>query len=155
MSGTRVERVRSEAEQFTKAQRRPTTSANKTPVQVQIQPGKPGKLTEAYGEPPEWVKRDRGHTRNLLHRGPLLGEGGFARVYAATEHCDGTLKALKVISKDQLKTTKNRGKLFAEIKLHQSMKHENIVQFDECFEDHENVYMVMELCPNGVSLCQI
>jgi serine/threonine protein kinase len=112
---------------------------------------KVGKLTQQYGEPPALVKRDRGHTRNLLHRGPLLGEGGFARVYSAVEAVDGTSKALKVISKQQLKTTKNRGKLFAEIKLHQAMAHDNIVRFEECFEDHENVYMVMELCHNGAS----
>lgn len=80
----------------------------------------------------------------------MLGEGGFARVYSAIEEADGTLKAIKVISKDQLKTTKNRGKLFAEIKLHQAMSHINIVRFEECFEDTENVYMVMEVCSNGV-----
>lgn len=122
----------------------------KAQTHFELQPARPGKLTEAYGEPPAVIKRDRGQTGHLLHRGPLLGEGGFARVYAAVEDCDGTQKALKVISKEQLTTTKNRGKLFAEIKLHQSMRHENIVRFDECFEDSENVYMVMELCPRGV-----
>jgi serine/threonine protein kinase len=111
---------------------------------------KVGKLTTRYGEPPALVKRDRGQMRNLLHRGPLLGEGGFARVYSAVEAVDGTAKALKVISKLQLKTAKNKGKLFAEIKLHQAMAHENIVRFEECFEDYENVYMVMEICHGGV-----
>lgn len=110
-----------------------------------------GKLTQQYGEPPLIITRDRGNTGSLLHRGALLGEGGFARVYGATEATDGTAKALKVISKEQLKTTKNRGKLFAEIKLHQAMSHQSIVRFEECFEDSINVYMVLEICPNGVS----
>jgi polo-like kinase 1 len=30
------------------------------------------------------------------------------------------------------------------------LSHPNIVRFDDCFEDEENVYMVLELCENGV-----
>lgn len=41
--------------------------------------------------------------------------------------------------------------LFAEIKIHKSLHHPNIVDFEECFEDEENVYMVLELCEGGVS----
>lgn len=29
------------------------------------------------------------------------------------------------------------------------MIHPNIVRFNECFEDDENVYMILELCPRG------
>ena len=112
---------------------------------------KKGKLTAQFGEPPETIVRERGHGHCTLHRGKLLGEGGFARVYEVREDGTDNIKAIKVISKDQLKTTKNRGKLFAEIKLHQAMAHPNIVHFEECFEDTENVYMVMQICPNGVS----
>ena len=111
---------------------------------------KGGKLTAQYGEPPEIIKRTRGNRELLLRRGVLLGEGGFARVYTAMEVENGQTKAIKVIDKDQLQTTKNRGKLFAEIKLHQAMCHTNIVRFEECFEDDQNVYMVMEVCTNGV-----
>lgn len=32
------------------------------------------------------------------------------------------------------------------------LSHPNIVRFDDCFEDEENVYMVLELCENGVSI---
>lgn len=31
------------------------------------------------------------------------------------------------------------------------LKHPHIVRFDDCFEDEENVYMVLELCDHGVS----
>lgn len=41
--------------------------------------------------------------------------------------------------------------LWAEIKLHQMLRHPNIVRFEDCFEDEENVYMVLELCDHGVS----
>lgn len=78
----------------------------------------------------------------------FLGEGGFARVYEAKD-ARNVRHAIKVINKNALKTTKNRTKLFAEIKIHKSLHHPNIVTFEECFEDEENVYMVLELCEGG------
>ena len=43
----------------------------------------------------------------------------------------------------------NRDQLYAEIKIHKALNHSNIVRFLDCFEDEENVYMTLELCPNG------
>ena len=31
------------------------------------------------------------------------------------------------------------------------LDHPNVVRFEDCFEDAENVYMVLELCEHGVS----
>jgi serine/threonine protein kinase len=45
----------------------------------------------------------------------------------------------------------NTCQLWAEIKLHQMLAHPHIVRFEDCFEDADNVYMVLELCENGVS----
>ncbi|ORY92413.1 hypothetical protein BCR35DRAFT_297802 [Leucosporidium creatinivorum] len=104
-----------------------------------------GKLTEQWGPPPNLIRRDN----DWLQRGQLLGEGGFARVYLSTEPDGVTTKALKVIAKEQLKSTKNKSKLFGEIKIHQAMQHPNIVSFEHCFEDEGNVYMQLELCSNG------
>jgi cell cycle serine/threonine-protein kinase CDC5/MSD2 len=39
--------------------------------------------------------------------------------------------------------------LYAEIKIHKSLNHPNIVNFQDCFEDDANVYMTLELCHNG------
>ncbi|GAA5849655.1 hypothetical protein JCM8547_000523 [Rhodosporidiobolus lusitaniae] len=103
------------------------------------------KLTEQWGEPPSQIRREN----CWLQRGELLGEGGFARVYLCTEPDGITYKALKVIDKQQLKSTKTKSKLFAEIKIHQAMQHPNIIAFEHCFEDDSNVYMQLELCSNG------
>ncbi|GAA6007712.1 hypothetical protein JCM10207_004850 [Rhodosporidiobolus poonsookiae] len=103
------------------------------------------KLTEQWGEPPMHIQREN----VWLQRGDLLGEGGFARVYLCTEPDGITYKALKVIDKQQLKSTKTKSKLFAEIKIHQAMQHPNIIAFEHCFEDDGNVYMQLELCSNG------
>lgn len=67
-----------------------------------------GKLTELHGEPPLVIKRN---DNGSLTRGRMLGEGGFARVYAATDSVNGATKAVKVISKEQLKSSKTKAKV--------------------------------------------
>jgi serine/threonine protein kinase len=47
-----------------------------------------------------------------------------------------------------LKSQKSKQKLFAEIKIHQHLRHPNIVRFNHVFEDSDNVYMILELCEN-------
>ncbi|ORY31914.1 kinase-like domain-containing protein [Naematelia encephala] len=96
--------------------------------------------------PPLTIRdRERGWT---YARVGFLGEGGFARVYEVVDQ-HGERRAVKVVAKESIRTKKNKTKLWAEIKLHQMLSHPNIVRFDDCFEDDENVYMVLELCDNG------
>ncbi|KAH9923446.1 Pkinase-domain-containing protein [Epithele typhae] len=78
----------------------------------------------------------------------MLGEGGFARVYEVQD-ARGERTACKVVTKSSLVTKKAKTKLYAEIKIHKSLQHPNIVGFQDCFEDGENVYMTLELCHNG------
>lgn len=40
----------------------------------------------------------------------------------------------------------------SEIKLHRSLRHDNIVRFEHFFEDADNVYILMELCENKTLL---
>ncbi|BEJ14590.1 hypothetical protein CspHIS471_0403570 [Cutaneotrichosporon sp. HIS471] len=91
------------------------------------------------------VDREKGASYRRIG---FLGEGGFARVYEVVDD-EHDHKAVKVVNKSNIKTKRNKTKLWAEIKLHQMLKHPNIVRFDECFEDGENVYMVLELCDHG------
>jgi serine/threonine protein kinase len=39
-------------------------------------------------------------------------------------------------------------KLLSEIKIHRSLKQENIVNFEHVFEDHDSVYILLEMCSN-------
>ncbi|KAH7344487.1 kinase-like domain-containing protein [Rhizoctonia solani] len=78
----------------------------------------------------------------------FLGEGGFARVYEVLD-ARGGRHAIKCVVKSSLKSKKSRTKLYAEIKLHRALQHPNIVGFEECFEDDDNVYMTLELCEVG------
>lgn len=118
--------------------------------QKEKQPGSPplprqnAKITPP--SPPKVICDSSGTIQ--LHRVGFLGEGGFARVYEVKES-NGARLACKVVTKSSLKTKKAKTKLYAEIKIHSSLEHPNIVRFQECFEDDENVYMTLELCPSG------
>lgn len=102
------------------------------------------KLSSLCKTPPSLIKT-RG--RNY-HRGHSLGEGGFARCFQIKDD-SGKIFAAKTVAKISIKSEKTRKKLLSEIQIHKSMKHTNIVQFIDCFEDDTNVYILLEICPNG------
>ncbi|KAJ3411523.1 Cell cycle serine/threonine-protein kinase cdc5/MSD2 [Chytridiales sp. JEL 0842] len=79
--------------------------------------------------------------------GNVLGEGGFARCYEVVDP-SGNHLAAKVIRKASLTSQKQKHKLFAEIKIHQTMAHPGVVKFYHVFEDDDNVYILLELCDN-------
>ena len=37
----------------------------------------------------------------------------------------------------------------SELKIHNRLKNSGICRFEQYFEDEENIYIVLELCPNG------
>lgn len=81
-------------------------------------------------------------------RGQVLGKGGFATCYEFTDHESGTMYAAKIVAKASLTKKRALEKLLAEIKIHKSLQQENIVHFEHVFEDKENVYILLEICPN-------
>lgn len=78
----------------------------------------------------------------------VMGQGGFAVVKLGKRKDDGSAVAVKIIKKDALtiSDTKNLG---SEIIVMASMKHANIVQLLEVYEDTKHVYLVMELMQGG------
>ena len=111
---------------------------------LQIVEEKVRKLPE--GEPPRYIK---------YMKGRFLGKGGFAKCYEVKriepieneDHKNKTW-ALKVVPKANLTRTKARQKLTSEIKIHNSLTHDNVVRFDRYFEDPENVYLMLDICQN-------
>ncbi|CAK65757.1 unnamed protein product (macronuclear) [Paramecium tetraurelia] len=81
-------------------------------------------------------------------RGKFLGKGGFAKCYEATNLENKKVMAAKIIAKSSLTRNRARQKLVSEIKIHKSLQNSNVVQFEHVFEDHENVYILLELCCN-------
>lgn len=117
---------------------------NNTNRQQPPQKKKKEKLSSLCKTPPSLIKT-RGRD---YHRGHFLGEGGFARCFQMKDD-KGKIFAAKTVAKLSIKSEKTRKKLLSEIQIHKSMKHPNIVQFTDCFEDDTNVYILLEICPNG------
>ncbi|KAG0137487.1 kinase-like domain-containing protein [Tuber indicum] len=95
--------------------------------------------------PPQVLQDTRG--RAEYDRGRQLGEGGFARCFLV-QNKEGELFAAKTVAKKSLQNQRMKAKFFGEIQVHKTMIHPNVVKFVECFEDSDNIYMILELCPN-------
>ncbi|CAK9438812.1 uncharacterized protein LODBEIA_P30360 [Lodderomyces beijingensis] len=102
------------------------------------------KLSALCKTPPSVVRTRNGRD---YRRGNFLGEGGFARCFQMKD-ASGQIYAAKTVAKASIKNEKTKTKLLSEIKIHKSLKHPNIVNFVDCFEDDINVYILLEICPN-------
>ncbi|KAL3984781.1 Protein kinase domain family protein [Acanthocheilonema viteae] len=90
------------------------------------------------------VNTDTGAT---YKKGRFLGKGGFARCYELTDTKDHKFYAGKVVSKLLLLKNHQRDKMAQEIRIHRTLHHKHIVRMDGFFEDADNVYILLELCP--------
>jgi calcium-dependent protein kinase len=75
-----------------------------------------------------------------------LGEGSYGSVVKAKSKSTQAQRAIKTISKQQMK---NLERFQQEIAIMKMMDHPNIIKLYETFEDHKNIYLVMELCNGG------
>lgn len=75
-----------------------------------------------------------------------LGEGSYGAVSKCTNKATGVTRAVKSISKTQMK---NLERFKQEIAIMKICDHPNIVKLFESFEDHRNIYLVLELCTGG------
>ncbi|CAD7925467.1 unnamed protein product [Amoebophrya sp. A120] len=81
-------------------------------------------------------------------KGKFIGKGGFARCYELTHAETNEVFAVKIVSKASISKPRAQAKLKSEISIHRSLNHEKVVRFYEYYEDQENVYIILELCPN-------
>ena len=86
--------------------------------------------------------------RKRYAKGKFLGKGGFAKCYEATDLDTGQVYALKVVSRQTVAKSRALAKLKTEIIIHRTLDHPRIVKFISTFDDVDNIYMVLELCPN-------
>ena len=107
------------------------------------QPNEEGLIIE------EKIVKTNGETNIRKYaKGKFLGKGGFAKCYEFTNLTNDKTMAAKIIPKASLKKNRHRQKLLSEIKIHRSLNHTNVVQFEHVFEDQDNVYILLELCVN-------
>merc|ERR1719156_145974 len=75
-----------------------------------------------------------------------LGEDSYGSVCKAKNKASGSIRAVKTISKSQMK---NIERFKQEIAIMKMMDHPNIIKLYETFEDHRNIYLIMEICSGG------
>ncbi|CDI75549.1 CAM kinase, CDPK family, putative [Eimeria praecox] len=105
-------------------------------------------------EPTPWKFKREGFILSFV--GPLtdsydveprkLGQGTYGSVCRAVNKSTKTVRAVKTISKSKVRNVK---RFKQEISIMKSLDHPNIIKLFETFEDHKNVYLVMELCRGG------
>lgn len=97
----------------------------------------------------ETVSKPNGeNTVRKYIKGKLLGKGGFAKCYEIINNETKKVSAAKIVCKASLTKNRAKQKLMSEIKIHRSLHHPSIVNFEHFFEDSENVYIILELCTN-------
>ena len=57
--------------------------------------------------------------------------------------------AIKIMKKNQFKTSKEITRVKTEVKILKKMTHPHVIKTKEVFEDKKRLYIVMENCPKG------
>lgn len=83
----------------------------------------------------------------------VLGQGAFSTVYHVKTKKTMDDYAIKVIQKSRVKTTKQAKSLQNEIDIQRSLRHSNIIQLFDYFEDEDNYYLLLEYT-TGIDLRQ-
>ncbi len=90
----------------------------------------------------------------VYKQGRDIGQPGqFGRACVVTHLATGQERAVKIISKSKFSQPADRKLHFAElrteIEIMQNLKHDNIIQLFEAFENATELYIVMEVCTGG------
>jgi polo-like kinase 1 len=93
------------------------------------------------------IRRGDGGGTVIHRRHQELGRAGFVSVSRVTDEATGESSALKAISRERVAKPKSLEKPKTEISIQHSLSHPNIVKSDDNFEDADNYYIMLELCP--------
>ncbi|OXB75555.1 UNVERIFIED_CONTAM: hypothetical protein H355_013555 [Colinus virginianus] len=116
------------------------------------------KIPACFSKMPQESGKDFPHTKQVgtYLVGRMINKGSFAKVMEGLHVPTGEKVAIKVIDKRKAKqdsyVLKNMKR---EPRIHQMIKHPNVVQLYETLETDNSYYMVMELCLGGDLLDRI
>ncbi|KAI8914784.1 hypothetical protein PhCBS80983_g00816 [Powellomyces hirtus] len=79
--------------------------------------------------------------------GSQLGTGAFSEVRLGTDRTNGKKFAVKIIDKSKCKG--KEGMIDTEVRILQKVRHENIIQMFEMYENENKICLVMELVTGG------
>lgn len=77
-----------------------------------------------------------------------IGSGAFSTVQLVKTE-DGHRFALKRIQKSHVDSEEKRAQFLREIKIHAVLDHPNVVEYVDCFEEGDDICMLLEHCDHG------
>lgn len=114
---------------------------------------KPKQVDQSFS-PSSFVKAAVGNIYDKYEFADAIGAGGSAKVIAAVQRGTGERRAIKIIQKG-LCSEESRRTFINEFDILRRTDHPNIVKLYEFYEDHNNFYLVQELCSGGELLDMI
>ena len=78
-----------------------------------------------------------------------IGEGTFGKVMLGIHLPTQEKVAIKILEKEKIEDEGDRERILREIQILKLLKHPNIVQLYEIFEDEQRLYLIMEYAENG------
>jgi len=91
--------------------------------------------------------------KECFEMGEELGRGGFSIVKRCVNKSTGDSFAVKIIAKNQSEDEINL--LKREIDIMRQLKHDHIIQLFDVFDEHDNIYLILELVTGGELFDQI
>ncbi|KAK9061851.1 hypothetical protein SSX86_019035 [Deinandra increscens subsp. villosa] len=114
------------------------------------------------GNGEEKLNRCFGFSKHIGHKyeiGEEVGKGHFGhtcRAKCRKGEFKGQQVAVKILTKSQMTTAIAIEDVHREVKILRALTgHNNLIHFYDAYEDHDHVYLVMELCEGGVLLDRI
>ena len=87
--------------------------------------------------------------------GKRLGKGKFGEVFLAKHKKLGMIVAMKVISKEVIKSNNLDNQLSREIMLQMYLNHSHIVSLYGIFSENNNIHLILEQCLDGHLLSEL
>jgi aurora kinase, other len=84
-----------------------------------------------------------------------IGNGTWSDVYSGFKRENNKQVAIKKIKKIRISTDKMRDQIRREINIQQDLKHPNIIELYEAFEDDFNIHLVLEYAEGGELFYQL
>ncbi len=79
----------------------------------------------------------------------VIGEGGYGSVIKVVHKNTGQVRAMKIISKDNLRPGYTELEIFREINILKKLEHPNIMKLFEFYSDDDSFYLINEFCSEG------
>ena len=95
------------------------------------------------------IEANLGQMKDVYKVGEKLGEGGFAMVRLATHNTSGQKYAVKQFRKQTLTENEKKNNVFMEYKILKRLKHPNIVEVFDLYDEMRFISIVTEYCPGG------